>query len=1184
MELQSMYAKPISRDIKGVIKVGQIEQAEILQELDEYVVTKELYRHFGSFFDAYVKGLNRPTDAMGVWISGFFGSGKSHFLKILSYILDNPEVDGKEAVHFFDDKIQDPILLENIKKAGQAPADVILFNIDSKSDYGTGSNKDAILKVFVKVFYEMQGFYGSKPWIADMEGQLTQEGNYEKFKKVIQEKTGDTWENRRRRVLFDKDLIVQTLMEVRNISQDSALDWFNTKDNNFTLSIEEFAMMVKEYLEKKGRDHHIVFLVDEIGQYIGDNTQMMLDLQTIVEELGIKCRGKAWVIVTSQEDIDSVTKVKGRDFSKIQGRFNTRINLSSANVDEVIKKRILAKTPPARDTLELLYDESDAKLRNTISFSGTAEMKNFADKTDFSEVYPFIPYQFNLLQKVFSGIRKHGSSGKHLAEGERSLLSAFQESAQAYREKSLGTLVPFYLFYQSIETFLDGSIRRVIDQAQQNSKLEPEDIDVLKLLFLIKYVKEIPANLENMATLMVTTIDEDKISLRGRLEKSLRRLVSETLIQKDGDEYIFLTDDEQDVNREIKNIFIESSEIIAKLGEIIFEDIYPDKKYKYNSHYDFAFNQQIDDRPRGKQDAEMGIRIITPFFDNYNDYGDQEFRGMSYDGRTIILRLPPDSTFWYEMEEYLKIESYRIKTLSINLAENIASILDHKVREQKNRKERIKSRLTTALSEADVYLNAQKLEIKSSHPIEKINKALQLIVESIYTKLNYVKKFINSNSDLWQILTHEDRQISWAKDEANQLALDEINHFTERYYHRNIRVTMKILLDHFKAAPYGWKEIDIAALVAQLYKMQEIKLQYGAEYLEITDKEIPNYLTKKTEVEKLLIIKRIVVSPELLLKARNIGRDVFDHGSLPQDEDSLMQKLKDIMVNESGEINGLLGHYTHGQYPGEADLKACHTILKKLSEIKDTVTFFNTLVEEKEELSTAIKAEKKVKGFFKNQFSHFETAVKMLDIFKDNETYVLDKEILDTVGKVKAIVTNPNPYSEIIQLPVLVSQFNDRFAQLLEEQCRPIKAQIQVDFDQVKEELGRYAIGSSLSDQIKKPFRILLEKIDTVNNFYKAIAMKTESEILRIRSFEKIAELITPVEPPTSVPNPEPGVKPVTSPVLEPKPKFTQHLNLTELARTVPLITTEQDVDVFVQQFGEKLKGYIRENKVIRLV
>ncbi len=1183
MLLQEMYAKPIGRDIKGVIKVGQIEQAEIFQELDEYVVTKELHRHFGSFFDAYIKGINQPTDKMGVWISGFFGSGKSHFLKILSYILDNKVVAGREAVSFFDAKIQDPMLLANLKRAGLTPADVILFNIDSKSDYGTASNKDAILKVFIKVFYEMQGYYGSKPWIADMESQLSREGQYEEFKKAIHEKTGDSWENRRRRVLFDKDLIVKTLAQVRNVSLESALDWFNNKDDNFTMSIEEFALLVKNYISEQGRDHHLVFMVDEIGQYIGDNTQMMLDLQTIVEELGAKCKGRVWVIVTSQEDIDSVIKVKGRDFSKIQGRFNTRINLSSANVDEVIKKRILDKTPIAQDTLGLLYAESNAKLRNTISFAaGTAEMKNFGDQADFVEVYPFVPYQFNLLQKVFSGIRKHGSSGKHLAEGERSLLSAFQESAQAYRDKPVGALVPFFLFYNSIETFLDGSVRRVIDQAKENSTLEPADIDVLKLLFMIKYVKEIQPKLENIATLMVTKIDEDKLALKESIAKSLRRLVIETLIQKNGDEYIFLTDDEQDVNREIKNILVESSEVTAKIGEAIFVDIYPDKKFKYNSKYDFAFNQQVDSGFHGKQDGEMGLRMITPFYDNYSEYGEQDFYALSFGGRNVICKLPSDAGFWYEMEEVLKIEKYRTKTASVSLPENIRAIIDSKSREQKTRKERVKSLLATAISEAEVFYNAQRLDQKNGPPVEKINKALQIMVEGIYTKLNYVKKFATTNSDIWDILTDDGRQIKIVDEEVNQLALDDLNDYIGRYHDRNIRVTMKMLMDHFKAAPYGWKEIDIAALVARLFKLQEIKLQYGAEYLDATDKEIPNYLTKRTEIEKLVIIKRILVAAELLLRARNIGRNVFDHSALSQDEDGLMRQLKELMAQEIGEINAAISRYQHGKYPGKAALASCLDILKKIAEVKVAVEFFKTLVEKEAELNTAILEVKKVKGFFNNQLPHFEKAVKMLYIYKDNETYVLDKEINDTVDKVRAIVENPNPYSEIMQLPVLVAKFNERFAQLLQENCQPIKARIQADYAQVKEELLKYDLKNSFKEQIRKPFEDLIEKLDAVNNFYKAIAMQTESEILKLRSFDKILAAVRPVAPPA--PATPGGGATKTPPVVEQPPRFTQHLKVAELVGIAPLLTTEAEVDRFVDEFRNKIKSYIRANKNVKLV
>ena len=104
MRIYDMFAKKIDRPITGVIKVGQIADSDKKQELEEYVVTRELTKHFRDFFENYSKSIDTPTDEMGVWISGFFGSGKSHFLKILSYILDNTVVDGKHAIDYFKEK------------------------------------------------------------------------------------------------------------------------------------------------------------------------------------------------------------------------------------------------------------------------------------------------------------------------------------------------------------------------------------------------------------------------------------------------------------------------------------------------------------------------------------------------------------------------------------------------------------------------------------------------------------------------------------------------------------------------------------------------------------------------------------------------------------------------------------------------------------------------------------------------------------------------------------------------------------------------------------------------------------------------------------------------------------------------------------------------------------------------
>ncbi|MCF0227141.1 MAG: BREX system P-loop protein BrxC, partial [Methanobrevibacter sp.] len=617
MEIKEMFKKPIDRDIKGVIKVGQKDEENQYQELNEYVVTSELLKHFREFFSNYNRAINTNTDDIGVWISGFFGSGKSHFLKILSYILNSEmEVKGRRPIDFFkeDEKIDDPMILADMDSSTNVSTDVILFNIDSKSS-ASSSDNTKILDVFVKVFNEFLGYCSEYPFIAEFEKKLDEASKYEEFKQAFQDLEGSEWEESRDDFYFISDSVIEALVEINFMSEEAANNWVEKAEDNYNISIEKFAEEVNEYCESRGNNHHVIFLVDEVGQYIGESTPLMLNLQSLTEDLGIKCRGKAWIIVTSQQNIDDIISVKGQDFSKIQGRFKTRLSLSSANVDEVIRKRILTKNDLAYDDLKEYYKGAEPVIKNLITFKDSAEMKTYVDGDDFASIYPFIPYQFNLLQAVLTSIREHGASGKHLAEGERSMLALFQESAKAMKNEEIGALVPFDIFYNALEKFIDHSHRSVIIKAEKNDRLNDFDVRVLKTLFLIKYVKEIKSNIENIATLMVSKVSDDKIDLKDKIDKSLRKLSTETLIQKNGEIYSFLTNEEQDLNKEIKNESVEIGEILDDAAQFIFYKLIKEKKYKYSTRYNFSFNKLIDDRASGKQTSDIGIRIITPYYE-----------------------------------------------------------------------------------------------------------------------------------------------------------------------------------------------------------------------------------------------------------------------------------------------------------------------------------------------------------------------------------------------------------------------------------------------------------------------------------------------------------------------------------------------------------------------------------------
>ena len=274
------------------------------------------------------------------------------------------------------------------------------------------------------------------------------------------------------------------------------------------------------------------------------------------------------------------------DFSKIQGRFNTRVSLSSANADEVIKIRLLDKKAEAYAKLLSNYDEHAVSIKNKLEFEDAATMQFYKSREDFAKVYPFVPYQFNLLQKVFTGIREHGSAGKHLSDGERNLLESIQQATIQHKEEDLNTLIPFHVFYDNIDQALEHSVRSTIIKANQNEMLSDFDVNVLKLLFLIRYVDEMPGTLKNLTTLMIHSIDEDMIELSNNIKRSLDLLENEFLIQRIGNKYLFLTNEEQDINREIDNIEIPTSEYIMEAGNRLINDVLNLRRFTYQPYSD----------------------------------------------------------------------------------------------------------------------------------------------------------------------------------------------------------------------------------------------------------------------------------------------------------------------------------------------------------------------------------------------------------------------------------------------------------------------------------------------------------------------------------------------------------------------------------------------------------------------
>ncbi len=1187
MKIQNLFERKIDRNINGVVKADQLDASSVWQELDEFVVTTELDKHLRTFFSAYGEALSKMSEPdvagkIGVWVSGFFGSGKSHFIKVLSYLLRNSthtnDGQSRQAVGFFESKIKDAMLFGDIKRAVASNTDVILFNIDSKADQRQG--REAILAVFLKVLNEMQGYSGDHPHLAHLERYLESKDKFEQFKQAFHAAVGSVWEVERDAYQFNRDEVARALAETLHLSIESAEKWVDGDEKSFALSIENFCKWVKQYLDKKGPDHHLIFLVDEIGQFIGDDSHLMLSLQTITEELGTVCKGRAWVVVTSQEDIDAVLgempKTKANDFSKIQGRFKTRLSLSSTNVDEVIQARLLAKNFAAQDELTALYQAKGDILKNQLTFTNCGmTLKPYKDVEDFAKNYPFAPYQFQLVQKIFEAIRRAGATGMHLARGERSLLDAFQSAAISIANQDVGVLVPLHLFYPSIENFLDTAVKLTIDQARQNPGLEqPFDNQLLRVLFLIRYVEEMKANVDNLVTLSLEEIDGDRLALRRKIEESLQRLEKETLISRNGDLYSFLTNEERDINREIKNINLADGTDSKMLGELIFVDILKDqRKFRFPlNKMDFSYNRLCDSYLIGSRtDGALLVTLISPLNDEYDFFDNSRcVLDSGAEGGQIIIRLGNDANPGRELRTYLQTEKY-IRSDSGNLPESTRKIRANIAADNHNRRGRLITLLTDLLSAADVFVVGQPLKLKSSAPMETLNEALEYLVQNSFTKMGYLK-YLNPNAEkeLQAILRSNDiaqQTLALSLPEANKDALDDLRNFIQLCTNTSRQIILHELLEkRYALRPYGWPDNEVLILLARLLVLGEISLLMDGSL--IAPDKIYDAITTPAKRRKIVVLKKQATDPQAIQTARALGKDLF-HEMGPEGEDALLSFLKEKFSLWKLSFEGFKPLADTGNYPGKEQINDGLAIIRKLLNFDDSYKFIEDFNSRKEPLKDLSDDFHDLQNFYENQRPSWERLRKAYEKFQLNRMELeRDERSHAALERMQEILHAPQPYSLIREIDNHVTMVGAINAALINDQREQVCKTIDGHLKTLTNDLDAVQVDASLRMTCLQPLEQIRRQVETEESLAHLSQFAAEALKSYDAGVQRIEAVVRPaiMEPAT----PQPALK---------KQRIVEPAKLTKAA----YLETKEDVQNFIAALRQELETAIENNERVQI-
>ena len=957
MKLNEIFLKNVTRSIEGVVKADDVDHLAV--EVEEYVFTNDAAKGVAPLLEEYTN----YTNANGVWISGFFGSGKSHLLKMLAHLLGDVQGQAFSRTDVSDSflgKTDDAMLIASLKKAAAIPAKSLLFNIDQKATLIAKDQTDALLKVFVKVFDESRGYYGNDGAVARFEEDLDKRGQYDAFKAAFAKHSGIDWAQGREQTALEGHNIDKAFADVNGEANPGIIAQYQ---KSYAVSIEDFATSVKSWIDTQGPGFRLNFFVDEVGQFIADDVKLMLNLQTIAESLNTKCKGQSWVFVTSQEDMDKVigdrTRQQGNDFSKIQARFSAKVKLTSQDVEEVISKRLLEKNDAGAAELTTIHSKEGGNFKTIFDFvDGAKTYRNYVDADRFISTYPFVTYQIPMFQAAIEGLSDHNMfEGKNSSVGERSMLGVVQEVAKRIGAEQVGYLATFDQMFAGISAALKSAAQSAILQAEKHLPEPGSDVTILanrllKALFLVKYVDTFKATPRNLTVLVYDRFGLDLNALGKQVQEALNLLETQSYVQRKGNEYDYLTNEEQEIEKEIKSIDLDSSEISTKLFKYLSSEILKTNKLKYAKNgQDFPFGYKLDDVVQGNQ-RDLTIHFITP----ETNYTDEEIKMQSAGKDELRVFLGRDKRLLADLRLLLKTEKYtKQRTTSGALPSTLAILQSKQVLNAEREKELIE-RLRQAVGKAHMIINAAEITSGSQDAVTRVADGFQELVNRTYTNLGLLGGKVYSEQQVAGAVQNDHALFPAGSLSALSSPGTEMESWIISQTKLGEQVTVKKIVDRFESKPYGWDLGSIEVVLGWLVGNGKVAITINANPVVRTE--------AASSIRNTGRHQHTVVAPQTTYDAVKVANfkafcaDFFDEGAVPSDPTELARFGKDKLAAKRDELNVLV---TSSRYPFVSRLSSVITLLDQV--VGNPIEWYlndfamaDELIDAKEDLVDPIKS------------------------------------------------------------------------------------------------------------------------------------------------------------------------------------------------------------------------------------
>jgi hypothetical protein len=1198
MKLTEIYEKSIDRSINPAV-VAQDKDAKTVEiEITEYVFTDEI---INNLYKVLIAIKNKDSiSKTGIWINGYYGSGKSHFLKYVHYCIA-PSTH-QEAMERLVQAVKErdfmkvptsKIRITNAEIAelkrwyDQAEIEDILFNAQDVSK----ANRDntTFTNIFFNMFNECRGFNAYNiPLAILFEKYLAEKGEFEPFKIRLKEQEGFDWSTDAADVVSNElDTVLRVAKECVPALDTEALKVTLLNKETYHIDTRKLAIEIKDYINTKGPNYRLLFLVDEVSQFVNTNKEVLLDLQTIIERISLDCNRQVWIACTAQQTIESVASETGVStaddaYGKIMGRFETRVSLESTDPAYITQKRILDKNSTGELALNKLYNENHDAILNQFAM-GHELYKGFDKKEDFILSYPFIPYQFKLISKVFDAFQRLQYVVAEVKDNERSVLKITHETAKLTKENEIGYFVPFDAFFNQMfwQNLIHSGTKALMPGLELSFVKQDEFAQrVVKLLFMISNLLEsdrqnFGSTLENMTLLMMSALDENKLQLRNKIESVLNKLIENSVVRIEKNNYYFYNEDEVELSKLINSTQPGVDFMADILRNILFTWLKVDNKFRFVVN-DFKIIVNIDGKNYYGTNGDISV-AFSVFDDNT-----PLLKSLSNSANTMIVCLND----WFMKDKELrmnfilfcKVEKYHQNNQVYATEMRQRSIDNFKTRNGDLMAQKILPVIHRKFSETPFVSGQTVIDASeiNGDGAERYRNALTRHFESVYKYARLVETLPITQEELKQRANRKSTPNEYSElnvlSEAEKLVNDYISRMGNE-------ILLSDMIDKFKAAPYGWKDTAIVYIVTELCKRKLRDVTYKNQpRFPITD--FVNKAMINSERVSLGVTSAEEMSQKSINKAIAAWKTIFNEHIPPTGDGNAL--FDDLIKNRiyTKYLEWRKCKQENASYPFATHLSELTDKLTDWLEVRDPKRLFEIMEEEAPVMATLVDTCKNIIDFIIHNLPDYND-IKRYCEQNDENFHQLGDEERRKADLLKAFFKADNPVDEFRGM----IKSHKELKTALQTTLKELKAQSVQRYESIFEELyqlakenkvepTRFADKEYKLQQINRIssvglFRLELSRADRFLGDERAKilleANRVEQERIQREQEQKRREEIANGKTP-------PPIKPVV--VAEPPVSYA-------LPRAKKILTTEKDVEDYLADIRKNLIDMIKKNQTI---